>query len=118
ARYASAVVSGSSRAEVEAVLRKLEVLGCFPWFLGAEDTARGKPFPDGYLLAAARLEIEPGHCLVLEDSTAGIRAARAAGMKVIGVRAGNFAAQPQDEADRVVETLLDVTDDLMASLFV
>ncbi len=117
ARYASAVVSGSSRAEVEAVLRALDLLGCFPWFLGAEDTARGKPFPDGYLLAATRLEIEPRECLVLEDSTAGIRAARAAGMKVIGVRAGNFAGQPQDEADHVVDTLLDVTDALVASLF-
>jgi hypothetical protein len=39
-------------------------------------------------------------------------------MKVIGVRAGNFAKQPQDEADRVVESLLDVTDNLLASLFV
>lgn len=117
-RYASAVVSGSSRAEIEAVLRALEVTDCFPWFVGAEDTARGKPFPDGYLLAATRLEIAPAHCLVLEDSTAGIRAARAAGMKVIGVRAGNFAGQPQDEADQVVETLDDVTDKLLASLFV
>ena len=117
-RYANAVVSGSSRAEVEAVLRALGVLDCFPWFLGAEDTARGKPFPDGYLLASTRLEIAPADCLVLEDSTAGIRAARAAGMKVIGVRAGNFALQPQDEADLVVETLVDVTDKLLASLFV
>ncbi len=118
ARHPSAVVSGSSRDEVEAVLRALDLLGCFPWFLGAEDTARGKPFPDGYLLAATRLEIAPAECLVLEDSTAGIRAARAAGMRVIGVRAGNFARQPQDEADRVVDTLVDVTDELMASLFV
>ena len=118
ARYPGAVVSGSSRAEVEAVLRKLGVLDAFPWFLGAEDTARGKPFPDGYLLASTRLEIAPAECLVLEDSTAGIRAARAAGMKVIGVRAGNFARQPQDEADTVVDTLLDVTDNLLASLFV
>jgi beta-phosphoglucomutase-like phosphatase (HAD superfamily) len=70
------------------------------------------------LLASTRLEIAPGDCLVLEDSTAGIRAARAAGMKVIGVRAGNFAKQPQDEADRVVDTLVDVTDKLLASLFV
>ena len=44
--------------------------------LGAEDTARGKPFPDGYLLAATRLDVAPAECLVLEDSTAGIRAAR------------------------------------------
>lgn len=117
-RYASTVVSGSSRAEVEAVLRALGVEHLFPWFLGAEDSARGKPFPDGYLLAATRLEVAPAECLVLEDSTAGIRAARAAGMKVIAVRAGNFAAQPQDEADVVVDTLADVSDELLASLFV
>jgi HAD superfamily hydrolase (TIGR01509 family) len=117
ARYAAAVVSGSSRAEVEAVLRALGVLDCFPWFLGAEDTARGKPFPDGYLLAASKLGIEPPGCLVIEDSTAGIRAARAAGMRVVGVRAGNFAGQPQDEADVVVDTLAEVDDALLASLF-
>jgi HAD superfamily hydrolase (TIGR01509 family) len=117
ARHASAVVSGSSRSEVGAVLRALGLLGCFPWFLGAEDTARGKPFPDGYLLASTRLGIAPTECLVIEDSTAGIRAARAAGMRVIGVRAGNFAGQPQDEADRVVDTMADVTDELVASLF-
>ena len=117
ARYAAAVVSGSSRLEVEAVLRALGLLECFPWFLGAEDTARGKPYPDGYLLAATRLRVEPRACLVLEDSTAGIRAARAAGMRVIGVRAGNFAGQPQDEADAVVATLLEVDDALVASLF-
>jgi HAD superfamily hydrolase (TIGR01509 family) len=116
-RYASAVVSGSSRDEVEAVLRALGVLDCFPWFLGAEDTARGKPFPDGYLLAATRLGVEPSACLVVEDSAAGITAARTAGMRVIGVRAGNFARQPQDRADVVVDTLLDVTDALLASLF-
>jgi HAD superfamily hydrolase (TIGR01509 family) len=116
-RYLSTVVSGSSRAEVEAVLRALGVLSLFPWFLGAEDAARGKPFPDGYLLAASKLAVDPAECLVLEDSTAGITAARTAGMRVIGVRAGNFAKQPQDEADRVVDSLENVTDDLVASLF-
>lgn len=117
ARYAASVVSGSSRAEVAAVLRVLGVQDCFPWFIGAEDTARGKPHPDGYLLAAERLCVEPRACLVVEDSTAGIRAARAAGMRVVGVRAGNFAAQPQDEADRVLATLHDLDDALLASLF-
>jgi HAD superfamily hydrolase (TIGR01509 family) len=117
ARHLGAVVSGSSRAEVEAVLRALGVLDCFRFFLGAEDTSRGKPFPDGYQLAAARLDVDPATCLVIEDSTAGIRAARAAGMRVIGVRAGNFARQPQDEADAVVDTLLQLDDALVAKLF-
>jgi len=114
--HPSTVVSGSSRAEVEMTLLALSVLDCFPWFLGAEDTARGKPFPDGYLLAARRLGVAPADCLVIEDSTAGIRAARTAGMTVIAVRAGNFAHQPQDEAHVVVDTLLEVTDALLARL--
>src|SRR5262245_37447081 len=46
ASHQTAVVSGSSRKEVEAVLQALGVLDCFPWFIGAEDTARGKPHPD------------------------------------------------------------------------
>jgi HAD superfamily hydrolase (TIGR01509 family) len=113
-RYASAVVSGSSREEVHMCLEALGVLSCFPWFLGAEDTSRGKPFPDGYLLAATRLAVKPEECLVIEDSSAGIDAARAAGMTVFGVRAGNFAKQPQERAHRVLDTLLEIDDALLA----
>jgi HAD superfamily hydrolase (TIGR01509 family) len=116
ARHKSTVVSGSSRAEVEMTLRALGVLDCFPWFVGAEDTSRGKPYPDGYLLAAQRLGVPPADCLVIEDSTAGIRAGRTAGMTVIAVKAGNFAHQPQDEAHLVVEALTDLTDSLLARL--
>ena len=116
ARWPSAVVSGSSRAEVDFCLRALGVRDCFPWFLGAEDTARGKPHPDGYLLAASRLGVEPAGCLVIEDSHAGIKAGRAAGMTVVGVRAGNFAGQPQDEAHVVLGTLLELDDAFLANV--
>jgi HAD superfamily hydrolase (TIGR01509 family) len=116
ARHPSTVVSGSSRAEVEMTLRALGVLDCFPWFIGAEDTSRGKPHPDGYLLAAQRLQVPPADCLVIEDSTAGIRAGRAAGMTVVAVRAGNFARQPQEEAHLVVDSLTDLDDALLARL--
>jgi HAD superfamily hydrolase (TIGR01509 family) len=117
ARVPATIVSGSSRAEIAMCIRALGLTAEIPWFIGTEDTARGKPAPDGYLLAAERLRVPPASCLVLEDSTAGIRAARAAGMVVVGVRAGNFAGQPQDEADAVVDTLADVDDALLSSLF-
>jgi HAD superfamily hydrolase (TIGR01509 family) len=116
AKWKSAVVSGSSRAEVEMTLRALGVLDRFPFFLGAEDTARGKPHPDGYNLAAERLQVAPGECVVLEDSNAGIRAGKAAGMGVIAVRAGNFAGQPQDEAHCVVDSLAVVDDALLEKI--
>ena len=51
----------------------------------AEDVLRGKPSPDVYLLAAVGLGVVPGECLVIEDAPAGIEAARAAGMKVVGL---------------------------------
>ena len=51
----------------------------------ADEVARGKPAPDPYLLAAARLGVDPGACLVFEDAPAGIAAGRAAGMTVWAV---------------------------------
>jgi mannitol-1-/sugar-/sorbitol-6-phosphatase len=53
--------------------------------IGAEDVPRGKPSPDVYLLAAAALAVPPAECIVIEDAPAGIEAARAAGMKVLGL---------------------------------
>lgn len=53
----------------------------------AEDVARSKPDPEGFLKAAADLGVEPGACVVFEDSAAGIAAGRAAGMIVVGVGA-------------------------------
>lgn len=51
----------------------------------AEDVTRGKPSPDAYLLAARELGVSPPDCLVVEDAPAGVQAARAAGMRVVGV---------------------------------
>jgi mannitol-1-/sugar-/sorbitol-6-phosphatase len=51
----------------------------------AEDVVRGKPFPDVYLIAAAKLRVPPADCLVVEDAPAGIQAARSAGMRVLAV---------------------------------
>jgi sugar-phosphatase len=64
--------------------------------ISAEDVIRGKPSPDVYLMAAAALSAPPSECIVVEDAPAGIEAARAAGMRVIGLttthRAGDLRA--------------------------
>jgi HAD superfamily hydrolase (TIGR01509 family) len=71
----------------------LEVLGLQAEFGGqvysAALVARGKPYPDIFLLAAARMGVSPAHCLVIEDSASGVEAARAAGMTVIGLLAAS-----------------------------
>ena len=51
----------------------------------ADDIARGKPHPDGYLAAASGLSVTPSACIVIDDALAVIESARAAGMRVIGI---------------------------------
>lgn len=73
-------------------------------FITAEQVRQGKPHPEGYLKAASLLGLEPQDCLVIEDAPAGIRAAHAAGNRVIGVTT-TFSAAELDEADFVVPSL-------------
>jgi beta-phosphoglucomutase family hydrolase len=75
-----AVVSGSRRNSVVGSLTMFNLLDKFDTLVCAEDYKNGKPAPDGFLLAAERLGVEPEHCLVFEDTEMGIQAATAAGM--------------------------------------
>jgi HAD superfamily hydrolase (TIGR01509 family) len=111
-----ALVTGSSRVEAAQALAALGLAGAFDPVVAAEDVARSKPSPDGYLAAARSLGIAPAECLVIEDSAAGIAAGLAAGCAVIAVRAGNFHGQDQTRAHRVLDTLDDLTLALVAEL--
>lgn len=81
-----AVASGGYR---DIIIQQLEQIGIVDWFdpiVTAEDTTRHKPDPDVFLLAAERMGVPAEGCLVYEDSTLGIDAAKAAGMDFIDVR--------------------------------
>lgn len=80
-----AVVSGSRRSSVVGALTMVNLLDKFDTLVCAEDYKRGKPAPDGFLLAAERLGIAPKDCLVFEDTDLGIEAATAAGMESVKV---------------------------------
>jgi len=73
--------------ERQTVLRRFRLAGVpEPTVLiDGQDVSRGKPSPEGYLLAAERLDVEPSACLVVEDAPAGIAAGKAAGMTVLAV---------------------------------
>jgi HAD superfamily hydrolase (TIGR01509 family) len=111
-----AVVSGASGKEVRDALAGIGVRDLFPVIVAAEDYAHGKPSPEPYLKGLAAVGSAPGRTLVIEDATPGIQAARAAGLRVIGVQAGNFAGYDLSLADVVVDSLAGVTDELCARL--
>ncbi len=111
-----ALVTGSSRVEVTQVLPLIGPQAAFEVIVAAEDVARSKPAPDGYHKAVASLGIAAGECLVVEDSVAGIAAGRDAGCLVLAVRAGNFGGWDQSRAHHVIDTLDQLTPQLVEEL--
>lgn len=113
AAFPMAIASGALRSEIELVLARGGIRDCFQEIIASEDVAACKPDPEGYVKALAALnarkgrqarEIEPGQCLVIEDSVAGIEAARRAGMRCLAVT-NSYAAVHLSQADRIVDTL-------------
>lgn len=82
------VASSSVPERIALSLRVTGLADLFEHVFSATEVARGKPAPDLFLHAASRMKARPEECLVIEDSPAGIQAARAAGMRVIGFTGG------------------------------
>jgi len=99
-----AVVTSTPRENLDLILESLALAGCFQALVAEEDALKGKPNPEGFLVAARRLCVEPACCVVIEDAPAGLRAAKAAGMRAIGVTTTHPAADLRD-ADLVVDSL-------------
>ena len=109
-----AIVSGSCLRDVEETLERIGLRDSFTLLLGAEQVSRGKPDPMGYLLAAERLGVAPERCVVLEDSAAGVRSGKAAGMRVVALVRPD--APPQDVrpfANLCVSSLADFTPEAL-----
>jgi beta-phosphoglucomutase family hydrolase len=89
-----AVASGGFHRQIDLTLDTLGIRPLFTTVVCVEDYARGKPFPDPFLVAAQRLKVPPESCVVFEDSLLGVQAAAAAGMECVFVpRAGAALAQ-------------------------
>jgi HAD superfamily hydrolase (TIGR01509 family) len=98
-----AVASGSLHAVIEVVLGMEGLRPHFSHVVSVEDVGRPKPFPDVFLRAAERLGVAPGDCVVIEDSAAGVRAGKQAGMRVIAIT-NTLPPSALTEADEVVTT--------------
>jgi histidinol dehydrogenase len=116
-RVPIAVVSGAARAEIAAALRRGGLAKTFRTVVAAEDVSRCKPDPEGYLLALRRLGFTGADgCMAVEDSPGGIRAARAAGLRVLGVASSYpAAALRRAGAARVVPSIATLTPEEILS---
>ena len=88
-----ACATAGDAANIAFALDGLGMAGEFDAVVGAHDVARGKPAPDLFLLAAARVGIEPGACVVFEDAPLGIEGARRAGMRAVAITSSEPAAR-------------------------
>ncbi|MBN2200984.1 HAD family phosphatase [bacterium] len=104
-----AVGSSSNRELVQLVLSQTGLAHHFTAVVSGDDAARSKPHPDIFLEAARRLGVLTGQCVVIEDSTNGVAAAKAAGMFCVGFRNPNSTGQDLTPADWVVRSMEEIT---------
>jgi beta-phosphoglucomutase len=100
-RVPVAVVSGSARAEIEPVLAKAGLLESVTTIVASDDIARSKPDPEGYLIALQMLGVEGAQAAAVEDSQAGVEAAKAAGLYCAAVTT-TLPAERLSAADEIV----------------
>ena len=118
-----AVVSGAMRSDIELVLNLAGLAENFELIVTGDDTMTSNPAPDGYLLAVELMNrqypgwnLEPGECLAVEDSFAGIEAAKKAGIQVLGVSHTYPFHMIQRQANWTVDYFADLELDRVAEI--
>jgi HAD superfamily hydrolase (TIGR01509 family) len=117
-RWPLGLASSSNRPVIDQVLELAGLAACFRATVSSEEVARGKPAPDVYLEAAARLGVAPAGCVAVEDSASGLRSAARAGMRVVAVPNRAYPPPPDlvARADLVLGDLRELTPDALARL--
>src|SRR3954454_13105773 len=115
ARWPLGLASSSNREIIDTVLGRTGWVELFAVTVSSEEVERGKPEPDVYLEAARRLGAEPRGCVAVEDSSAGIRSAVAAGIAVVAVPNAAYPPEPDvlSRANRVLESLVELDEEVI-----
>ena len=114
--FRMAIASSTPLPNIELVLSRLGIADCFDTIVSGEDVSQGKPHPEVFLLAACKLGVAPGRCVVIEDAVAGVQAAKSAGMKCVAIT-NTHPAERLAGADLVVTGLEDVSAETLCRLF-
>ena len=102
--YRLGLASSGGRDKIAFGMRALGLDGVFETIVSGDDVRQGKPDPEIYRMAAQRLGVDPGECVVIEDAPAGVEAAKAAGMRCIAVT-NSVSREQLQGADLVVDSL-------------
>ena len=110
-----AIASSGPIENIRLVLRSLGIEECFHAIVAGRDVAESKPSPQGFLLAAQKLGVKPGNCVVIEDAIVGVAACKSAGTRCVAVTNTN-TRESLKGADVIVDTLEKVAVDDLARL--
>jgi len=116
AEFSLAVGSSGPIENLRIVLEKLDAEKLFTAQVTARDVTLGKPHPEVFLTAAKRMNIPPSQCCVVEDAPAGIEAARAAGMAVVGLASTGRTVELLESADLVVKEVDELSPEIFQRL--
>ena len=107
-----ALVTATPRPHLELAHSQTGLLSSFSFTICNQEVPRSKPFPDGYLLAAEKLGVDPQNCLVLEDSPRGVVAGKDAGATVWAIPSGQTKILDFSRANEVLDSLGEVLEKL------
>lgn len=112
-RYILGIGSGARREEIVRVLKKEDLLSSFEEIVSSDDTSHPKPNPETYILVLERVnetyQIRPDECVVIEDTTKGVEAAKTAGMKCFAIT-NSVGSELLNNADLTISDYSEITD--------
>jgi HAD superfamily hydrolase (TIGR01509 family) len=121
--FAIGLVSGALRSEIKLVLSAINLAEFFDIIVAGDDIQASKPDPEGYLLALKRFNqkhpqssLKPSNCLAIEDTLAGIQAAKQAGIQVVGIANTYPFHVMQRQANWAVDSLNDIELDRVSQV--
>jgi beta-phosphoglucomutase family hydrolase len=112
----TAIASSAPLENIDIIIRGLKIEDCFQAIVSGPEVPDSKPSPQIFQLAAKKLEVKPGGCVVIEDAIAGVAAAKQAGMKCVAVT-NSHPVSSLKQADLVVASLKSVGIGELAGLF-
>lgn len=115
--YKIALASSNNKRAVDEIVRTFDLGKYFDFIINGEEVENGKPNPEMFLTVADKLNVNPKKCLVIEDAKNGVIAAKAAGMKCIGLKGEGSGDQDLSQADLVIHDFKEINLEILKDLF-